>query len=127
MRRKEKGRKLPETGEMHGVTVGCVDLPITPPASRGLHCYSSHIPLNRNSGIKTGKTCLHAHFWKVLVSIGWIIHHIFHYCHCPSCNIGRFLTSKCKVSFLMESCSLEIQTPKRDGEEHLSALLSVAI
>ena len=112
---------------MRGVAVGCVDLPVTPPASQELRCYSYHISLNINSGIKTGKMCLPDHFWKVLVSIRWIIHQIFHYCHCPSCNDSRFPTILMQsIFFFLESCSLEIWTPQRDGGEHLSALLSDA-
>lgn len=61
------------------------------------------------------RMCLLAHFWKVLVSIGRIILHIFHYCHCPSCNDSRFpaiLTQS--IFFSLESCSLEIRASQRD-------------
>lgn len=87
------------------------------PACRGLHCYSSHTPLKHNLWIKAGKMCLLVHFWKVLVSIGWIIHQIFHYCHCPTCNNSRFPTILKHILkyFFLESCFKEIMTPQKDG------------
>lgn len=61
--------------------------------------------------------CLLVHFWKVLVSIGWIIHEIFHYYHCPSCKNSRFPTIlKCILkSFLLESHFIGIMASQRDG------------
>lgn len=120
MWKKEKGEKAARHGRDVWSSCGLCDLPITPPASQGLHCYSSHIPLNTNSGIKTGKMCLPDHFWKVLVCIEWIIHQIFHHCHCPSCNDSRIPTIITQIIFFfLENCSLAIWTPQRDGGMHL--------
>lgn len=51
------------------------------------------------------------------MSIGWIIHQIFHYCHCPSCKNRGFPTIlKCILkSFFLESHFIGIMIPQRDG------------
>lgn len=96
--------------------MGFMDLPITPRLPGAALLLQSHTP-QHNLWIKAGKMCLLVHFWKVLVSIGWIIHQIFHYCHCPSCNNSRFRTILKYIlkSFFLESHFIEIMTPQRDG------------
>lgn len=72
--------------------------------------------------------CLLVHFWKVLVSMGWIIHQIFHYGYCPSCNNSIFPTIlKCILKSFFSGKPFHRNNDSAKGwGEHLPALSSKA-